>query len=101
MRRLYNFLLGVVVGFGLYHAGYNYHVVQAADGMHLVAKQPPRFSQVYVDVRQFDLNDWKQHPELMVAIQKAGKGHILGEAARNLLGDAVNRGLDRILPPAD
>lgn len=100
MGRIYNFLLGVVVGFGLYHAAYNYHVVQAADGFHLVAKVPPRFSEVYVDVRQFGINDWREHAQLAVALQKAGKGHVLGDSARGLLGEAVNRGLDAVLPPA-
>lgn len=101
MGKLYNFLLGMVVGFALYHAAFNYHVIYASDGLHLVAKSPPRFEEVYVDVRKFDFNDWRQHPELALAIEKAGKREILTNAAKDAVNQAIDRGLDNVLPPTE
>jgi hypothetical protein len=95
--KLYNFLLGMVVGFGLYHATFNYHVVYASDGLHVVAKIPPRFEETYVDVRDFDTQQWLAHPELALAIEKAGKRDILKRAAK----DAVNQVLEKALPQGD
>lgn len=100
MGKLYNFLLGVAVGFGLYHAASNYHLVYAADGLHLVQKTPPRLSQAYVDVRSFDLADWRDHPQLIVALEKSGKRHIITDAAGGAVEDLLQQGIDRVLPPA-
>ena len=97
MGKLYNFLLGVVVGFGLYHAAFNYHVVYANDGLHLVKKGKPRLSEVYVDVRNFNAQQWLAPPDLVLDIQKAGKDDILKQAA----GDAVKEAVDRALQPAN
>lgn len=101
MGKLYNFLLGVVVGFGLYHAAINYHVVYAKDGLHLINKTPPRLSETYVDVRDFSAGDWAQHPELILALKKAGKDDILAGATADAVNDAINRGLDKVLGPAN
>ena len=96
MGRIYTFLVGVVIGFGLYHAAIHYHVVYATDGLHLIAKRPPRFAEVYVDVRNFGLADWQKHPQLILAIEKAGKREILSDAVGNVVEEAI----DDLLPPA-
>ncbi|QDU57991.1 hypothetical protein [Aeoliella mucimassa] len=98
MGKLYNFILGVVVGFGLYHATFNYHLMYADDGLHLIAKQPPRFSDLYVDVRGYSLSDWAAHPELLLAVEKAGKRHLVGDAAEKTVNDAVNQAVDKLFP---
>ena len=98
MGKLYNFLLGVVVGFGLYHAAFNYHLLYAQDGLHLVAKQPPRLADVYVDVRSFTVADWVAHPELALAVEKAGKRHLMQDAAEQAVGQAVEQAVDKIFP---
>lgn len=100
MGKLYNFLLGLAIGFGLYHALSNYHLVNAADGLQLVPKQVPRLSEIYVDVNDFKPADWADHPQLIVDLQQAGKDQILKDAAVGAVNDAVGRGLDKILPPA-
>lgn len=99
MGKLYNFLLGVVVGFGLYHAAINYHVVYAKDGLHLVNKTPPRLSETYVDIRQFSAGDWANHPQLILALKQAGEDELLQDATADAVNDAVQRGLDRVLGP--
>ena len=100
MGKLYNFLLGLALGFGLYHALSHYSMVNSADGLQLVPKQVPRLSEIYVDVRDFKPVDWADHPELILDLQKAGKQKVLQDAAVDAVNDAVGRGLDKILPPA-
>jgi hypothetical protein len=95
--KLYNFLLGVVVGFGLYHAASNFHLIYAKDGLHFIRKSPPRLAEVYVDVRDFDTQQWLAHPELVVAIEKAGKRDILQQAAL----DAVHQALEQAIPQSE
>ena len=97
MGKLYNFLLGVVVGFGLYHAAFNYHVVYAKDGLHLVKKGKPRLSEAFVDVRDFDAQQWLAHPDLVLDIQRAGKEGILKQAA----GDVAQEAIEQALPQSD
>lgn len=97
--KLYNFVLGVVVGFFLYHAATNYHLVYANDGVHLVAKVQPRLAESYVDVRSFTPADWAKHPQLMLDLQQAGKGHVLTGAAADAVNNAVERGVNQFLPP--
>lgn len=99
MGKLYNFVLGVVVGFVLYHAATNYHLVYANDGVHLIAKTQPRLSEAYVDVRAYTPADWANHPQLVLDLQQAGKQHVLTGAAADAVNDAVKRGLEQVLPP--
>lgn len=54
-----------------------FHVVRAEDGFHLIPKMTSDFSEVYVDIRQFDLQDWDNHRSLAVAIVQAEKGYLL------------------------
>lgn len=98
MGRFYNFLLGVVVGFALYHAVLNYHVIRASDGFHLVAKRPPRLTEAYVDIRNFGWEDWQQHPQVIVALEAADKRHLLTDAARDAAHELIDRGLQQVLP---
>ena len=53
MRRISTFLLGMATGAMLLHGATMYHVVRAADGIHLIPKQPPRLAETYVDIRTF------------------------------------------------
>lgn len=97
MGKLYNFLLGVVVGFGVYHAASHYHLIHAKDGYHVVEKVPARLEEVYVDVRNYNTQQWIEHPELAIAIENAGKRDILTQAAK----DSVNELLDKVHPPSE
>jgi hypothetical protein len=96
--KLYNFVLGVVVGFFLYHAATNYHLVYANDGVLLVAKVQPRLAESYVDVRSFTPADWVSHPQLAVDLQQAGKGHVITGAAADAVNNAVEQGINQLLP---
>ena len=85
MSRLSSFLLGMVAGAGLLQGATTYHVVRADDGFHLVAKQPARLSETYVDIRAFTMTDWAGHPQLASALVQANQQQLLGDSAAGAL----------------
>lgn len=91
MPRLSSFVLGVVTGAALLHAAMNYHVVRASDGLHIVAKQPARFSEAYVDIRAFSMADWAGHPQLASALVQANQQHLLGDSTAGAIQQSVNQ----------
>jgi hypothetical protein len=81
MSRLSTFLMGMVAGAGLLQAATNYHVVRASDGFHVIAKQPARLSETYVDIRRFTMSDWASRPQLATALVQANQQQLLGDSA--------------------
>ncbi len=94
MRRISTFLMGMATGAMLLHGATMYHVVRAADGVHLIPKQPPRLAESYVDIRAFSMNDWADHAQLASAMVQAGQQQLLGNAAMGSVREAV----DTMLP---
>jgi hypothetical protein len=70
-----------------------YHVVRATDGIHLVAKQPPRLAETYVDIRNFTMTDWASHPQLASALVQGNQQRLLGDSAAGAVRDAVKQAL--------
>jgi len=91
MSRLSSFLLGMVAGAALLHAATTYHVVRAGDGLHLIAKQPARLSETFVDIRNFTMTDWAARPQLATALVQANQQHLLGDSAAGAIQDGVNQ----------
>jgi hypothetical protein len=89
MRRISTFLMGMATGAMLLHGVTMYHVVRAADGVHLIPKQPPRLAESYVDIRTFSMNDWADHAQLASAMVQAGQQQLLGDAAMGSVRDTV------------
>lgn len=98
MGRLGHFVIGLMVGGVLVFTALKYHVVRAEDGFHLIPKLTAEFSQAYVDIRPFDLDDWAEHQTLAIAISRAGRSDLLQDAALVSLRGAVERVFK--LPPA-
>lgn len=94
MSRLSYFFLGLVTGALTLYTVINFHVVRARDGYHVVAKQPPRLSEAYVDVRTFGASDWAGRPQLTAALVEANQHQLMGESAAG----AVEEGLRRLVP---
>lgn len=91
MSRLSTFLLGMVAGAGLLQAATNYHVVRASDGFHVIAKQPARLSETYVDIRRFTMSDWANRPQLATALVQANQQQLLGEAVAGTAQERVHQ----------
>jgi hypothetical protein len=99
MSRISFFLAGVLVGGAAVFTSLKYHVVRAEDGVHLIPKLSSQFGETYVDIRQFDLSDWDQHPSLAAAIVQADKGHLLKDAAIGRFRQSVDRVLEILADP--
>jgi hypothetical protein len=109
MSRFGSFVLGLVIGAAAVFVSLKYHVVQAADGFHLIPKLSAEFSETYVDIRQFSFADWDQHRTLAVAILRADKAYLMQNQASESLMRSVNGFLQTLTdqsagegrPPAD
>jgi hypothetical protein len=89
----------MATGAMLLHGVTMYHVVRAADGVHLIPKQPPRLSESYVDIRTFSMNDWADHAQLASAMVQAGQQQLLGNAVEGSVREAVDTMLPAKLKP--
>lgn len=86
------FLFGMITGAALLFAAMHYHVVRGQEGVYLVPKISNNLSDVYVDTREFDLSDWKNHKPLAAAIMQSNQQHLLGDSSLTSFRDTV-RGL--------
>jgi hypothetical protein len=93
MSRLPAFLVGMATGAMLLYAAMNFHLLRARDGLHLVAKDPPRLSEVYVDVRQFGVSEWSQHPQLAAALVRADKRNLIEDTTLGSLQESAKEAL--------
>ena len=77
MNRIESFLLGLVLGVATLYGAMHYTVVRAKDGFHFVPKFTARLDNPYVDIRAFNLEQWKRRQLLALSILKAKKGYLL------------------------
>jgi hypothetical protein len=95
MRTVSSFLLGMAAGAALLYTANNYHVVRSNEGLHLIAKQPARLGEIFIDVRGFSLADWAARPQLVSALVQANEQRLLGDSATRGFQQSMNQ----IIPP--
>lgn len=88
------FFAGMVTGAVLLFVAMHYHIVHAQDGLHLVPKLSNDLQNVYVDIRSFTLDDWRQHKMVAAALVESKKGHVLEDAGMSNFSSAVGRLVD-------
>ncbi|MEO1528490.1 MAG: hypothetical protein AAFX06_23960 [Planctomycetota bacterium] len=86
------FFAGMFCGALLLFVVMHYHVVRGETGVVLVPKISNNLSGIYTDIREFDLEDWKQHKTLAAAIMRSNQSALLEESAYRNFGDSI-RGL--------
>ena len=77
MRRLTTLLLGMFLGGGCVYGAYQYHLVRTGDQFLLIPKGRVSLIDPYVDVREWDLDDWEKHPEVLEAMKSQGHADLL------------------------
>lgn len=90
------FLGGMVVGALLLFTAMSFHIVRGKNGTVLVPKIDRNLSDVYVDIRDYDLQDWDSHRPLAAAILKSNQAHLVPNARPQSIGDSVVSLLDRL-----
>ena len=86
------FLAGMFVGAGLLYVSMHFHIVRGNQGIVLVPKISNTLSGTYADVRDYTLNDWKDHKPLAAAITKSNQSHLMEDSANQAFGNSM-RGL--------
>lgn len=86
------FIFGMVCGAALLYIAMHYHVVRGKDGVTLIPKISNNLSNVYVDVREFRLSDWKEHKTLAAAVLQSDQSAMLDDASLTSFRESV-RGL--------
>jgi hypothetical protein len=89
MGRFWTFFWGMVVGASLLYGAMTYHVVNTYDGLQIVPKVTPGIPGTYTDIRGFGIDDWARHRALAMALIKAGKGELMGDAAVSPLRETL------------
>jgi hypothetical protein len=89
MKTLFTLVFGMGLGFVLAVGAMRYHLVRAADGMHLVPKRTANLKEAYVDIREFDAVAWTEHEDLAFALVEADKAHLIADSAKNDVRNAV------------
>ena len=79
MRRLTTLLLGMAVGGGLVFSAHHYHLVRTGEQFLLIPKIEVSLVDPYVDVRDWGLDDWEKHPQLLAAMKDHGHADLLPE----------------------
>ena len=77
MRRLTTLLFGMALGGGLVFSAHHYHLVRTGKQFLLIPKIEVSLVDPYVDVRDWHLDDWEEHPELLAAMKDQGHGDLL------------------------
>ncbi len=93
------FLLGVVVGATFLFVSLKYYVVRAEDGLHWIPKATAELSIPYVDIRGFQMTDWNERRDLLLAIVQAEQGHLLQDAAYSGLRHTMEGVIDSLRGP--
>ena len=81
--------MGMICGAALLFIAMHYHIVRGNEGIVLVPKISNNLADVYVDIREFDLQQWKNHKPLAAAIMKSNQAHLLEDSAHQSFGNTV------------
>ena len=111
MRRLTTLLFGMALGGGLVFSAHHYHLVRTGKQFLLIPKIEVSLIDPYVDVREWHLDDWEGHPELLAAMKDHGHGDLLpqtrssdvrtqrsGSSSEDDSGDHLGPISDRLVP---
>jgi hypothetical protein len=88
------FLFGMIAGAALMFIAMHYHVVRGKDGVYVVPKISNNLSDVYVDTRDYGLDDWESHKPLAAAIMQSNKQHLLEDTTLNSFRQRVGSLVD-------
>ncbi len=97
MGKFNAFILGLLLGFGLYHVASNFHLIRTPNGVEWVRKVSPSFRDSYADIRTYTVSEWAEHPELAAALLKEKRAELMRPAGQQAVSDAVDGAIDRVL----
>ena len=90
-----DFIFGAVIGAAALYGSMSFHVVQAEDGYHFVPKTALTFRDTFVDIRQFNFMDWRDHVPLAEAIMNSQRHELVRDSAQSAVQNAFENLLNR------
>lgn len=90
------FFAGMFCGALLLFVTMHYHLVHGNNGIVLVPKISNNLSDIYTDIRQFQLDDWKAHKPLAAAILRSNQAHLLEDSASRSFQDSMRGVVDNL-----
>jgi hypothetical protein len=85
MFRIITLIVVLLLGAALMYGALASHVVRTTKGVVWVSKKELGFKDTYVDIRKWDADDAKKHPDLVERLIEEGHGDALaGEALERL-----------------
>ncbi|MCG6154927.1 hypothetical protein [Rubinisphaera margarita] len=91
MTRLLALFAGILLGGLLMYFSFSYHIVTTGKKTYYVPKTKAQVADFYVDIREWNHQNWAEHPELANAMIKAGHGDLVRRSIAEDLLDAVFR----------
>jgi hypothetical protein len=88
MRQLWFLVWGAIAGAGLMWGAMNYHFIRRDGGIAMVPKYPAQLSGTYIDIRDWGITEWTEHPDLMIALKRHDRLELLGET--NVVEKSLN-----------
>lgn len=81
MGRVGTFISGMIAGATLFFFANHYHIVRSKDGIFAVPKISQNLQDTYVDIREFQLSDWQEHPMLAASLLRSDKKELLQDSS--------------------
>lgn len=89
MNRLGIFIIGFCLGCAFMFGGLHYQIVHANDKTHVVPKLTSHFLPLYIDVRKYTPNDWRENVVLTAEVTSANLTHIMVDSSLQPFRDAT------------
>ena len=99
MKRISIFLAGFLLGALVASVSLKFYLVRATDGYYVVPKATARWSGSYVDIRKFTLDEWRQRPELALAISQQEGTDLMSEATRQAVRRSAHQAWNQLTAP--
>jgi hypothetical protein len=90
IRRLLFAALLIVLGGVLTYFSLGYHYVRTDDGWLMVPKTEMHFNDTFVDIREWSLRDYREHPELVEALVEDGHADVIPDQLTEQLREALD-----------
>lgn len=86
------FIVGNVIGIATMGLSYEYYFVMSVEGFLMVPKSQATLENVYLDIREWTLHDWADHPQVARAFVNDGRSDLVSssvarETVEHLLPD--------------
>lgn len=89
MRRLFALAFGALLGAAAMFIAFKFHVVRTKDDWVFVPKPTASLVDAYVDVRDWDTDEWAKHPQLVKSLVLTGRADLVRKSVTDRWKDKL------------